>query len=62
MRRLTALRTHLAEVLGSIRGNDLGYSAEATILTGLMAAIGLTVGGIFRDEIVAAARSITFTG
>lgn len=61
MWRLTALWVHLTMALRQIPGNDRGYSAESVILTGLLAGTGLVVGGIFHDDIIAAARRVTFT-
>ena len=61
MWKLTALKVRLSMALRSIPGNDRGYSAEWIILTGLLATTGLVAGGIFHDDIIAAARDITFS-
>ncbi|MFD5317589.1 hypothetical protein [Streptomyces sp. NPDC127098] len=59
-RRIVQWWTQLIPALRRLPADDRGYSAEAVIMTMVLTAIGLTVGSIFSDEIVAAARDIVF--
>jgi hypothetical protein len=59
--RLTAVWIHLTMALRRVPGNDRGYTAESVVLTMVLVGVGFAVGRVFDDEIVAAARSITFT-
>ncbi|MDT0307268.1 hypothetical protein RM780_09865 [Streptomyces sp. DSM 44917] len=60
-KQLLRLRARLVLLLARLTADDRGYSAEATILTGLLTGVAAGVGFVFGDDIVAAAENINFT-
>lgn len=54
------LRSTLARVLQRITHDDRGVTTEQVIWIGFLAALALTVTGLFGPQILTAARSIVF--
>lgn len=58
--RRDRLRTTLVHTLQKMPGDDRGVTTEQVIWIAFLAALALTVTGLFGPQILAAARSVTF--
>lgn len=59
--RLAHQRRRLVQFLARLAADDRGYSSELVVVTMALVLLGITVGRIIGDEVIAAAESIVLS-